>query len=350
MKKVNLRRTITGFAAAAAMAFTAIAPTAINVSPIAPTAISASAATINMTQDEFNKGQHIYSYLKSHTNWNDGAICGILTHLYTESRYQPTVVNKSSGAYGVAQWLGQRRTYLKQRRNYESIDVQLQFLIDEINNNDPCASDDFKISRNAILSASNSATGAGNTVYTFRMNYGWGVSVPSNASYSVIADCSERRSEAAFFYNKFAGGNNGGGGSNTELPYTVNLTSGTPIYKTPGSTATNGQITVTTLYTIVEEQTANNIKYGKLKSGAGWVKLGSSGSGSGSGSGTVNTDEIAVNYPKQLAKGTAIYKDAGSSVVNQYLSAAGTFTIVGEKTVNSVKYGRLKSGAGWVKL
>ena len=52
MKKVNLRRTITGFAAAAAMAFTAIAPTAINVSPIAPTAISASAATINsLTKD-----------------------------------------------------------------------------------------------------------------------------------------------------------------------------------------------------------------------------------------------------------------------------------------------------------
>ena len=45
MKKVNLRRTITGIAAAAAMAFTAVAPTALNVSPIAPTAISASAET-----------------------------------------------------------------------------------------------------------------------------------------------------------------------------------------------------------------------------------------------------------------------------------------------------------------
>lgn len=34
------------------MAFTAVAPTALNVSPIAPTAISASAASISLTQAE----------------------------------------------------------------------------------------------------------------------------------------------------------------------------------------------------------------------------------------------------------------------------------------------------------
>ncbi len=61
-------------------------------------------------------------------------------------------------------------------------------------------------------------------------------------------------------------------------------------------------------------------------------------------------DISLVPYTKYLAKGTAIYKDAGSSTVNQYLSVAGTYTIIKEKTVNSVKYGYLKSGAGWVKL
>ena len=54
--------------------------------------------------------------------------------------------------------------------------------------------------------------------------------------------------------------------------YTKTLSSGTPIYAEIGKTAT-GKITTTTIYTIVEEKTVNNIKYGKLKSGAGWVEL-----------------------------------------------------------------------------
>ena len=359
MKKVNLRRTITGIAAAAAMAFTAVAPTALNVSPIAPTAISASAASISLTQAEASRGQQIYDRLKSTTTWNDAAICGVMADLYTESRFDPNALNDRAysdpymQAYGLAQWRDGRKAELRTRQNYWTIATQLGFLVDEIYNRDSCRSDDFAMSRNAIINAVNSASGAGDVVYKFRLNFGWGKFSEASAPQNMKDECNSRREIAVFLYNKYASGNNGGGGSNTELPYTVNLTSGTPIYKTPGSTATNGQITVTTLYTIVEEQTVNNIKYGKLKSGAGWVKLGTgsgTGSGSGSGSGNVNTNEVAVNYTKQLAKGTPIYKDAGSSVVNQYLSAAGSFTIVGEKTVNSIKYGRLKSGAGWVKL
>lgn len=54
--------------------------------------------------------------------------------------------------------------------------------------------------------------------------------------------------------------------------YTKTFVSGTPIYKEIGKAAT-GSINVTTKYTIVEEKTVNYIKYGKLKSGAGWVEL-----------------------------------------------------------------------------
>lgn len=54
--------------------------------------------------------------------------------------------------------------------------------------------------------------------------------------------------------------------------YTKTLNSGTPIYTEIGKAAT-GKITTTTVYTIVEEKTVNDIKYGKLKSGAGWVEL-----------------------------------------------------------------------------
>lgn len=54
--------------------------------------------------------------------------------------------------------------------------------------------------------------------------------------------------------------------------YLKTLTSGTPIYAEIGKNAT-GQITVTTKYTIVEEKVVDYVKYGKLKSGVGWVIL-----------------------------------------------------------------------------
>ena len=67
---------------------------------------------------------------------------------------------------------------------------------------------------------------------------------------------------------------NAGLASNEEVKglYTKTLISGTSIFKEIGKGET-GKINVTTKYTIVEEKTVNNIKYGKLKSGAGWVEL-----------------------------------------------------------------------------
>lgn len=54
--------------------------------------------------------------------------------------------------------------------------------------------------------------------------------------------------------------------------YTKTLTTGTPIYAEIGKPAT-GKITVATKYTIVEEKVVDYVKYGKLKSGAGWVEI-----------------------------------------------------------------------------
>lgn len=54
--------------------------------------------------------------------------------------------------------------------------------------------------------------------------------------------------------------------------YTKTLISDAPIYSEIGKPAT-GKITVTTKYTIVEEKIVNYVKYGKLKSGAGWVEI-----------------------------------------------------------------------------
>lgn len=54
--------------------------------------------------------------------------------------------------------------------------------------------------------------------------------------------------------------------------YTKTLNSGTPIYAEIGKASTD-RISKTTKYTIIEEKIVNNIKYGKLKSGLGWVEL-----------------------------------------------------------------------------
>ena len=54
--------------------------------------------------------------------------------------------------------------------------------------------------------------------------------------------------------------------------YTKTLTTGTPIYAEIGKPAT-GKIEVATKYTIVEEKVVDYVKYGKLKSGAGWVEI-----------------------------------------------------------------------------
>lgn len=53
------------------------------------------------------------------------------------------------------------------------------------------------------------------------------------------------------------------------VPYTIKLLPGTPIYIDPTSTAIKFNLLLGGTYTIVQEQNG----YGKLKSGAGWVKL-----------------------------------------------------------------------------
>ena len=54
--------------------------------------------------------------------------------------------------------------------------------------------------------------------------------------------------------------------------YTKILNAGTPIYKDIGKNATD-KIATTTKYTIVDENVVDYVKYGKLKSGAGWVVI-----------------------------------------------------------------------------
>lgn len=65
----------------------------------------------------------------------------------------------------------------------------------------------------------------------------------------------------------------------TAVSYTKQLSSGTLIYNAPGGYAKT-TIQKSGVYTIVEEAVSGNTKYGKLKSGVGWVKLGTNTSSS----------------------------------------------------------------------
>lgn len=60
--------------------------------------------------------------------------------------------------------------------------------------------------------------------------------------------------------------------TDTASSYTVNLKSTDLVYATAGG-VTKGTVGATGVFTIVEEKTVNGILYGKLKSGAGWVKI-----------------------------------------------------------------------------
>ena len=57
-------------------------------------------------------------------------------------------------------------------------------------------------------------------------------------------------------------------------PYVIKLVAGTPIFKINGDEVTKvSSITQSTGYTIVDETVVKYLKYGKLKSGAGWIVL-----------------------------------------------------------------------------
>lgn len=63
---------------------------------------------------------------------------GFCGNIFGESSYNPNVVNPSSKAYGICQWLGNRKTKLKnlaasKGKSVSDLDLQLGFLKDEIN-------------------------------------------------------------------------------------------------------------------------------------------------------------------------------------------------------------------------
>ena len=131
-------------------------------------------------------------------------------------------------------------------------------------------------------------------------------------------------------------------GSSSSTPlglYTISLTTGTPIYDIETMKKT-GEINASTKYTITEEKTINGSKYGRLKSGAGWVVV------EAAKPQEPKTPQ-SQSYTKSFKANELVYKEAGGSTIGT-VGANGVFTIVEEKKVGYKVFGKLKSGAGWV--
>ena len=65
-------------------------------------------------------------------------VSAIIGALLQESQLNPNATN-SIGAYGIAQWLGARKTNLLSKPDYSKLEVQLNYIIEEFNSTESLA-------------------------------------------------------------------------------------------------------------------------------------------------------------------------------------------------------------------
>ena len=82
----------------------------------------------NTTLDGSDNETKIWNYFKK-KGLSDAQVAGIMGNMQLESGFDPEAVNSSSGAYGIAQWLGSRKTALEsfaKEKGTKSSDLQTQ--------------------------------------------------------------------------------------------------------------------------------------------------------------------------------------------------------------------------------
>lgn len=82
----------------------------------------------NTTLDGSDNETKIWNYFKK-KGLSDAQVAGIVGNVQFESGFDPEAVNSSSGAYGIAQWLGSRKTALEsfaKEKGTKSSDLQTQ--------------------------------------------------------------------------------------------------------------------------------------------------------------------------------------------------------------------------------
>jgi uncharacterized protein (TIGR02594 family) len=73
--------------------------------------------------------------------WSPVQAAAIVGNLMQESNLKPTAVNPSSGAYGIAQWLGSRLVQLQGSDNWPTLQGQLGFVNNELKTSEKAAGD-----------------------------------------------------------------------------------------------------------------------------------------------------------------------------------------------------------------
>lgn len=100
--------------------------------------------------------------------FNAAGVAGIMTNLSSESGFNPNAFNSSGGgqgAYGIAQWRGGRQSSLKSLSNYQTVEVQLQFLLNEITSGSEASAG------REYMNSMNSNSSASELVYEWCYNY-----------------------------------------------------------------------------------------------------------------------------------------------------------------------------------
>ena len=169
------------------------------------------------------------------------------------------------------------------------------------------------------------------------------------------------RADVAKAMGSSAGGSTGGstsGGSGSQgfTAYTVQVTvSDLNIRSGPGTNNASKGFIKPGVYTIVEESSGQGAtKWGRLKSGAGWIsldyvkRLGSAGGSTSGGSGSQVFEPYTV---KVSVTELRIRSGPGTNNSSKGYIKPGVYTIVEESSgQGATKWGRLKSGAGWISL
>lgn len=94
--------------------------------------------------DNLKPEKNIFIYLTDYLGYSDAAACGIIANIAYETgwKFKPDVGDIKHGAYGLIQWMDNRRKKLKTwcdetGRDYRTIQGQMDYMDWELKNNDP---------------------------------------------------------------------------------------------------------------------------------------------------------------------------------------------------------------------
>ena len=314
----------------------------------------------------------IWNFLKG-KGLNDFAVAGIMGNLFAESALKPNNLQNTfekklgmsdaeytaavdngsyknfssdSAGYGLAQWTFSTRKkalydFAKSaKKSIADLNMQLDFFWKEIQGysgvmNTLKSAASVLAASNAVLTGYEKPADQGSAVQKKRAEYGQG------------------------YYNKFAGKNPAtpstpAAGKNTNfpaVPFSVTVKVSDLNYRASGSNsgAIKGQ-TGKGVFTITEVKNG----WGKLKSGAGWIYLENADYVTIGKTVSASTGSPASFKPYEVrvtAKDLRIRAGAGTDKKIAGICPPGVYTIVEEASgAGATKWGKLKSGAGWISL